>query len=116
MDISRIYGEDQRGSVAATSCGVRPVADGLVPRQLGETAQGDASSFFDMGVTSSTGSHGGAGDFIEAHKWFNLAAMAGHECAQGCRAEISGEMTPGEIAEAQRRAREWIAATRRRAA
>ena len=33
-----------------------------------------------------------------------------------CRADISDEMTAREIAEAQRRAREWISASSRKAA
>ena len=53
---------------------------------------------------------------VEAHKWFNLAAARGHEEAAGCRAEVSDEMTAREIAEAQRRAREWLSAEARRAA
>jgi TPR repeat protein len=55
-------------------------------------------------------------DLIEAHKWFNLAAVAGHEEAQACRADISEEMTAREIAEAQRRARQWLATVGRKAA
>jgi peptidoglycan/xylan/chitin deacetylase (PgdA/CDA1 family) len=55
-------------------------------------------------------------DLIEAHKWFNLAAVGGHDDAAQCRADISEEMTAREIAEAQRRAREWIRASSRRAA
>ena len=51
---------------------------------------------------------GVAGDLIEAHKWFNLAASKGHEDAPHCRCEIAEEMTPREIAEAQRRARAWL--------
>lgn len=88
----------------------------LVAQCLAAAAQGDVSAYFDLGVAFSTGSHGVECDMIEAHKWFNLAAVGGHEEAQVCRAEISEEMTAREIAEAQRRAREWIAATRRRAA
>jgi hypothetical protein len=44
-------------------------------------------------------------DLIEAHKWFNLAALNGSTRSQECRAEISVEMTAREIAEAQRQAR-----------
>lgn len=90
--------------------------DMLVASCLAAAAQGDINAYFDLGVAFSTGSHGAECDLIEAHKWFNLAAVAGHEDAQLCRADISDEMTAREIAEAQRRAREWIAATSRRAA
>jgi TPR repeat protein len=87
-----------------------------VARCLAAAAQGEFAAYFDLGVAFSTGSNGIACDLIEAHKWFNLAALAGHEDAQMCRADISEEMTAREIAEAQRRAREWIAATNRKAA
>lgn len=86
-----------------------------VAQSLADAAAGDACACFDLGVVFSTGSHGAPGDLIEAHKWFNLAAVAGHECAKTCRADISEEMTAREIAEAQRRARVWIAATAQRA-
>jgi TPR repeat protein len=90
--------------------------DLLVARCLAAAAQGDGAAYFELGVAFSTGSHGIACDLIEAHKWFNLAAVGGHEPAQLCRADVAEEMTAREIAEAQRRAREWIAATTRKAA
>lgn len=88
----------------------------MVAECLAAAVQGDLSAYFDLGVAFSTGSHGAICDLVEAHKWFNLAAVNGHEEAQVCRAEIADEMTAREIAEAQRRAREWIAQTRRHAA
>jgi TPR repeat protein len=90
--------------------------DLLVASCLAAAAQGDIGAYYDLGVAYSTGSHGVDCDLIEAHKWFNLAAVNGHGEAQMCRADISEEMTAREIAEAQRRAREWIAASVRRAA
>lgn len=90
--------------------------DMMAARCLAAAAQGDVSAYFDLGVVFSTGSHGVACDLVEAHKWFNLAAVHGHEEAQMCRADISEEMTAREIAEAQRRARQWIGATTRKAA
>ena len=47
-------------------------------------------------------------DYIAAHKWFNLAALKGSMEAKKYRCEISREMSPIEIAEAQRMARDWI--------
>jgi uncharacterized protein len=76
--------------------------------QMVAAAQGDTSAYFNLGVAYSTGSDGADCDLIEAHKWFNLAAVAGHEEAQMCRADISEEMTA--------RARQWIAEERRKAA
>ena len=91
-------------------------ADMLVAKCLAAAAQGDCSAFYDLGVAFSTGSHGVVCDLIEAHKWFNLAAARGHEEASWCRADISEEMTAREIAEAQRRARQWLSAGERKAA
>lgn len=47
-------------------------------------------------------------NLIEAHKWFNLAAMRGNDDAKAYRLEISREMTKKEIAAAQKSAREWL--------
>ena len=88
----------------------------LLAKCLAAAAQGDENAYFDLGVAFSTGSHGATCDLVEAHKWFNLAAARGHEEAAACRAEVSDEMTAREIAEAQRRAREWLSAGARRAA
>ena len=88
----------------------------LLAKCLAAAAQGDENAYFDLGVVFSTGSHGATCDLVEAHKWFNLAASQGHEEAAACRAEVSDEMTAREIAEAQRRAREWLSAGVRRAA
>ena len=50
-------------------------------------------------------------DYIQAHKWFNLAASRGsssvREVAVQSREEVGSKMTPAQIAEAQRLAREW---------
>jgi hypothetical protein len=40
--------------------------------------------------------------------WFNLAASRGSEAAKECRRELSDMMSKDLIAEAQRRAREWL--------
>jgi TPR repeat protein len=88
----------------------------LVARCLAAAAAGDIEACYELGVIFSTGGHGVAADLVEAHKWFNIAAASGHEEAAWCRADVSDEMTAREIAEAQRRAREWLAAGMRRAA
>jgi TPR repeat protein len=90
--------------------------DLLVASCLAAAAQGEISAYYDLGVAYSTGSHGVSCDLIEAHKWFNLAAVGGHSEAQMCRADISDEMSAREVAEAQRRAREWLSTSARRAA
>ncbi|WP_334182942.1 hypothetical protein [Novosphingobium sp.] len=94
----------------------RGAGDLFLPDRLAAAAMGDGSACFDLGVVFSTGSHGAACDLIEAHKWFNLAAVAGDEEAVSCRADVAEDMTAREIAEAQRRARQWLAASARDAA
>jgi hypothetical protein len=88
----------------------------LMESRIADAARGNAQALFDLGVAYSTGSGGIDVDLIEAHKWFNLAALNGSEEAVCCRAEISDEMTAREIAEAQKAARAWLNETMRRAA
>lgn len=93
-----------------------PGAEAFLARCLAAASRGDEDALFDLGVAYATGSHGLSGDMIEAHKWFNLAASKGHEEASCCRADVADEMTAREIAEAQRRARQWLAADLRKVA
>ena len=88
----------------------------LIESRLAEAAMGDPDALYELGIAYSTGTHGMEVDLIEAHKWFNLAALNGCERAQECRAEIADEMTAREIAEAQRQARAWLGETRMRRA
>jgi uncharacterized protein len=85
-------------------------ADFLMRSRMADAERGDVDALFELGITYSTG-RGGFVDLIEAHKWFNLAALNGCTRGQECRAEISVEMTAREIAEAQKQARAWLSAT-----
>ena len=76
--------------------------------RIADAERGSVEALYELGVTYSTGRGGIAVDLIEAHKWFNLAALSGDTRSQACRAEISIEMTAREIAEAQRQARAWL--------
>jgi TPR repeat protein len=56
-------------------------------------------------------------DYVQAHRWFNLAAASLSVSETGMRAgavhqrdAVAKRMTPDQIAEAQRLAREWLAA------
>jgi TPR repeat protein len=60
--------------------------------------------FFMLGIKAS----GEMFDRVAAHKWFNLAAARGNRKAVEHRREIAAEMSPAEIAAAQRAAREWL--------
>ena len=76
---------------------------------MASTAGGrpDAEHLFDLGVVYATGRNVEQ-DLVAAHKWFNLAAVSGYREATFHRQQIAGEMSPRDIAEAQRAAREWL--------
>jgi hypothetical protein len=52
-------------------------------------------------------------DIVLAHMWSNLAAAQGNEPARGNRDLFASRMTPDQLAEAQRLAREWKPAAER---
>jgi uncharacterized protein len=88
----------------------------LIESRIDDAANGDSDALFDLGVAYSTGLQDITINLVEAHKWFNLAALAGNERGHECRAEISEDMTAREIAEAQRQARAWLVSHQRMAA
>lgn len=73
----------------------------------GPESSGD--ELFRMGLLYSTGQGGAPLDYVSAHMLFNLAAMRGSMEAKIYRKELSAEMDPVEVAEAQRQARAWLA-------
>ena len=83
-------------------------AEFLLRSRMSDAEAGSIDALFELGVSYSTGRDGVPVDLIEAHKWFNLAALNGDTRSQACRADISVEMTAREIAEAQRQARAWL--------
>lgn len=83
----------------------------LIESRIADAADGDVQALYELGVIYSTGSGGIEVDLIEAHKWFNLAALNGSEEGQACRADIAEDMSAREIAEAQRQARAWLSET-----
>ena len=87
--------------------GVREAAPvGALPLP-GPDSSGD--ELFRMGLLYSTGQGGAPLDMISAHMLFNLAAMRGSAEAKIYRRELSREMDPCDVAEAQRAARQWLA-------
>ena len=74
----------------------------------GEIATGAAADvLFELGIAYYFG-RDVEPDLAEAHKWFNLAAIRGHEKARLYRTELAGEMDTGELREALKRARCWM--------
>ena len=68
--------------------------------------QGDATAQLKLGLAYDEGK-GVTQDYAEAHKWYNLSAAAGNTIAGELRDIVAQKMTPEQIAEAQRLAREW---------
>ena len=67
--------------------------------------RGDSENLYKLGLIYSTGQDV---DYVQAHMWFNLAASRGSEAAKESRRELADMMSKDLIAEAQRRAREWL--------
>jgi TPR repeat protein len=63
---------------------------------------------FRLGLAHATGL-GASVDLIAAHALFDLAARFGSLEAKIYRRELGDEMDDGDVAEAQRLAREWLA-------
>ena len=74
--------------------------------------QGDTVAQFMIGWIYADGL-GVPRDYVLAHMWWNLAAMQGALLGGQKRDEIEVQMTPDQIAEAKRLAREWKPVTER---
>ena len=74
--------------------------------------QGIALAQFNLGAMYAIG-QGVPQDYVEAHKWINLGTSRVTDDTQKERAEarslLAKQMTPAQLAEAQRLAREWQA-------
>jgi uncharacterized protein len=80
--------------------------DSLAQFEL-EARTGRPEALYNLGLAYSTG-QGVTQDYVAAHKWFNLAAMRGINEAKSWRNQIAEEMNAGQIAQAQKLAREWL--------
>ncbi len=96
-----------------------PFEDGVAAYQRGDYAtalkfwrplaeQGDTLAQSNLGVMYEFGLSVPQ-DIVQAHMWFDLAVEHGDERAKINRAIAASQMTPDQIAEAQRMAREWMA-------
>jgi TPR repeat protein len=68
--------------------------------------QGNVQAQYLLGYLYSKGL-GVLQDYVEAHMWLNLGGVNGDATSIEARDFVAKRMTPGQIAEAQRRAREW---------
>ncbi len=98
-----------------------PFEDGLAAHERGDYAtalrlfrplgeQGNASAQYNLGVMYALG-QGVPRDNVQAYMWFDLSARylegVERDCMVQIRDVIASDMTPAQIAEAQRLAREW---------
>ncbi|QPJ66097.1 MAG: sel1 repeat family protein [Candidatus Nitrohelix vancouverensis] len=68
--------------------------------------QGNATSQYNLGMIYGSGK-GVLQSYILSHQWFNIAAANGHEDGRLMRDKLAELMTPEQIQEAQRLAKEW---------
>ncbi len=79
-------------------------ADYHIPN-ASENPSGDI--LYKLGLLFSTG-RDAAMNLVEAHKWFNLAALKGSDDAKTYRRELADQMSTSDVAAAQQAAREWL--------
>ncbi len=70
--------------------------------------QGDARAQRNLGLMYAIG-RGVPQDYVSGHMWSNLAAAQDYEGARKSLDMVARDMTPDQITEAQRMAREWMA-------
>ena len=71
-----------------------------------------SEDMFRLGLIYSTDLEDRGPDYVEAHKWFSLAAMIGSQPAKDYREELKIEMSAMDLTLAQRAARGWLAENR----
>jgi len=103
------------GFAAPAAAGPLEDADAALKRRDYATAvrlnrplaeQGNANAQYDLGTFYDNGL-GVPLDKVRAYMWFSLSAAQGREGAAALRDLIARRMTPAQIAEAQKLAREW---------
>lgn len=68
--------------------------------------QGHGRAMFVLGRLYHT-AHGVPHDLVRAHMWYNLATAHGYDDGKKWRDRLADEMSPSQVAEAQKLAREW---------
>jgi uncharacterized protein len=105
---------DQGNAEAQMRLGFMYVAGEGIPQDYVEALkwfrlaadQGQANAQCFLGLMYFEG-RGVPQDYVSAHMWLNLAAAGGIEDATEYRHALTAKMTLAQVAEAQRRAREW---------
>jgi TPR repeat protein len=100
------FAQDQLGSQCANGLGVTQDQAAAASWYRKAADQGHAGAQERLGFQYTHGL-GVTQDYVATHMWFNLAAGRGNRDAQKERDKIAAQMTPEQIAEAQKLAREW---------
>ena len=72
----------------------------------------NSDDMFRLGLIYSTDVEDRGPDFVEAHKWFSLAAMMGSQPAKSYCSELKEEMSTSDVTLALKAARGWLAENR----
>lgn len=107
---------DQGDAFAQYNLGVMYATGRGVPQDYAEAVrwyrmaadQGLALAQFNLGTMYGNGL-GVPQDYVQAHMWFNLSAAGGVDGAMKYRDSTARRLTPDQLAEAQKLAREWWA-------
>jgi len=107
---------EQGDADAQNELGVMYVAGRGVPADDAEAMkwfrkaaeQGLREAQYNLGLMNYIG-EGVPQDLVQAHMWYNIADTLGDEDAQNGRDIAAIKMTPDQVTEAERLAREWIA-------
>ena len=94
------------GSMYAIGEGVSQDFAAALPWFRKAAEQGNAGAQLGLGLMYDNG-HGVRQDYVQAHMWFNLSGAQGDADAIKKRDAVAAKMTPAQIAEAQKLAREW---------
>lgn len=88
---------------------VAPAASPLKPEDRNAAHRGDAIAQYDLGRRYEAG-NGVLQDYVLAHMWLNLSAVSQSPIrgmAAQAREQLQQKMTPIQVADAQRLARDW---------
>ena len=117
-DDARVMGwyraAEQGNAIAKYNLGLMYDTGAGVPQDYAEAArwyrsaaeQGHARAKYILGIMYANGD-GVPKDYVLSHMWLNLAGAAGDGKASDLRETVAILMTPAQITEAQRMAREW---------
>ena len=71
--------------------------------------QGDTDAQYNLGELYDNDSLGVTHDYVMSHMWFTIAGVSGYQDALNKRDSVAEKMSPSQIQEAQKLAREWMA-------